>query len=357
MLKHFIGGLHELAIQHRIFGVQWVAQWNLLAAKSLFKQPSMEEESLWMVRWTIITQIYKWQGISEAGLACEGTLPTNVGLERYRRTVGSYPDREGQRQRVRAKMREVLREDLRRLPAGSPATNQTAHIDADPPRERVEREAHAARVSRSQIQVRLRLVREPRGKALVIVDGRGAGRYVVDLEDSPVLAAGARGAGDHVAADDGLRSPRRDVIPGEEHLERVRQVHLPAGFGVSQIAERCERPVKEQRIGNAVRHAGVDERRHDLEVVIEAVVPVEGRVPGAEASVLVAGGRRASQRSVVIQYEDVPRCAEPHEEVADAIVDRHGVRENGPVEINGNARAYAEAPKVERQRRRGHSRL
>src|SRR5579863_3596410 len=46
MLEHFIGGLHELAIQHRIFGVQWFAQSSLLAAKSLFKQPGMEKESL-----------------------------------------------------------------------------------------------------------------------------------------------------------------------------------------------------------------------------------------------------------------------------------------------------------------------
>ena len=85
--------------------------------------------------------------------------------------------------------------------------------------------------------------RESQGEAVVVVDGRGAGRQVIDLEDSPVLPAGAGGASDHIAAENRLRTPRGDFIAGEEQREGVSQIHICPAFNVRQVAVRGEWPL------------------------------------------------------------------------------------------------------------------
>ena len=59
-----------------------------------------------------------------------------------------------------------------------------------------------------------------------------------------------------------------------------------------------------------VGHAGVYERRQEDKVVIDAVVPIKGRMSGAETFGGVAGRRGAGQHGIVIEQEAVPGCAE-----------------------------------------------
>src|SRR5450759_2346313 len=87
-----------------------------------------------------------------------------------------------------------------------------AQVDADSPRESVERKFHAARVSHIEVQVGLRVETQSSGEAIVLVDGCAARRLVIGLKDAPVLAARTRRALANVAAEDRLHAPRSDVI-------------------------------------------------------------------------------------------------------------------------------------------------
>src|SRR6266481_4196214 len=110
------------------------------------------------------------------------------------------------------------------------------------------------------------------------------------MRDVPRLA---RRACCHNTANDGLRPPWRDLVPGKSQAQGVREINIGPRLKVRQITIRTEGSNKKSRICDRVCRADIDKGRKNAEVMVYAIVPVKCGVPRAQTFLGVARGRGA----------------------------------------------------------------